>query len=327
MVQHWAGTAHILHPTHMHFPATDKALYFYALHQQLTLSSYYNPVLENVGLKNILLVWGLFGQFASHKSFFSLGDSVVGAAAVVVSMAVVVSGMVDPTVVVGAAGVVGASVGASEHAPMLLHSSWGLRLSLTSPSMIAGIWDSIKDLQIASGTMAESRSHTWGKDCRSRNGTLTSDVYFMNIFHLLNPLNDLVLCAVAGQPLVEVGDHVDADVAEQVLRLRLLPWQGLHQCQGGGDEEGGEEEVQHVAAASVCSLCYTALTDQPAVYIDASYLETRHNQWHSKSQNWDEATLMSDLAASCLSERCQYTRKTIDISFSSTLSHHSSVFL
>ena len=78
-------------------------------------------------------------------------------------MVVVVSGMVGlvvPTVVVGAAGVVGASVGASEHAPMLLHSSWGLRLSLTSPSMIAGIWDSIKDLQIASGTRAESRSHT-----------------------------------------------------------------------------------------------------------------------------------------------------------------------
>ena len=79
----------------------------------------------------------------------------------------------------------------------------------------------------------------------------------MKIFHLLDPLNDLVLCAVAGQPLVEVGDHVNADVAEQVLRLRLLPqvpWQGLHQCQGGGDEEGGEEEAEHVAAASLCSL-------------------------------------------------------------------------
>ena len=72
----------------------------------------------------------------------------------------------DGATVVGAlvvgAGVVGAgaSVGASEHAPRLLHSSWGLRLSLTSPSMMAGIWDSIKDLQIASGTMAESKSHT-----------------------------------------------------------------------------------------------------------------------------------------------------------------------
>ena len=54
----------------------------------------------------------------------------------------------------------------------------------------------------------------------------------MKIFHLLDPLNDLVLCAVAGQPLVEVGDHVNADVAEQVLRLGLfpqqVPWQGLH---------------------------------------------------------------------------------------------------
>merc|ERR1712083_858108 len=68
--------------------------------------------------------------------------------------------VVVPSVVVGTAGVVGASVGASEHAPRLLQSSWGLRLSLTSPSMMAGIWDSIKDLQIASGTIAESKSHT-----------------------------------------------------------------------------------------------------------------------------------------------------------------------
>ena len=33
-------------------------------------------------------------------------------------------------------------------------------------------------------------------------------------FYLLNPFDNLVLRAVAGQPLIKVGDHVDADVAE-----------------------------------------------------------------------------------------------------------------
>ena len=76
----------------------------------------------------------------------------------------------------------------------------------------------------------------------------------MKIFHLLDPLNDLVLCAVAGQPLVEVGDDVDADVAEQVLRLRAVLQQvaGLHHGQAGGDEEGGEDQAaQHFA--SICA--------------------------------------------------------------------------
>ena len=40
---------------------------------------------------------------------------------------------------VDGAGVEGAGVGASVHAPMLPQSSCGLRLSLTSPSMMAGI--------------------------------------------------------------------------------------------------------------------------------------------------------------------------------------------
>ena len=102
---------------------------------------------------------------ASHKSFLSLGDSVGGSET-------------GPSVGAGPSVGVGASVGAgvaSEQAPMLLQSSWGLRLSLTSPSMIAGIWDSIKDLQIASGTRAESRSQTWGTDCNSKSGTFTFD--------------------------------------------------------------------------------------------------------------------------------------------------------
>ena len=75
-----------------------------------------------------------------------------------------------------------------------------------------------------------------------------------SIYYLLDPLDDLVLGGVAGQPLVEVGDDVDADVAEQVLRLRAVLQQvpGLHHGQAGGDEEGGDDQAaQHFA--SICA--------------------------------------------------------------------------
>ena len=66
----------------------------------------------------------------------------MGGAAVVGGAGVVGAG-VDGAGVEGAgvdgAGVDGAGVGASVHAPMLPQSSCGLRLSLTSPSMMAGI--------------------------------------------------------------------------------------------------------------------------------------------------------------------------------------------
>ena len=66
----------------------------------------------------------------------------MGGAAVVGGAGVVGAG-VDGAGVDGAgvdgAGVDGAGVGASVHAPMLPQSSCGLRLSLTSPSMMAGI--------------------------------------------------------------------------------------------------------------------------------------------------------------------------------------------
>ena len=74
------------------------------------------------------------------------------------------------------------------------------------------------------------------------------------IYYLLDPLDDLVLGGVAGQPLVEVSDDVDADVAEQVLRLRAVLQQvaGLHHGQAGGDEEGGDDQAaQHFA--SICA--------------------------------------------------------------------------
>ena len=74
------------------------------------------------------------------------------------------------------------------------------------------------------------------------------------IYNLLDPLDDLVLGGVAGQPLVEVGDDVDADVAEQVLWLWAVLRQvaGLHHGQTGGDEEGGEDQAdQHFA--SICA--------------------------------------------------------------------------
>ena len=88
------------------------------------------------------------------------------------------------------------------------------------------------------------------------------------IYHLLDPLNDLVLGGVAGQPLVEVSDDVDADVAEQVLRLRAVLQQvaGLHHGQAGGDEQGGEDQAgQHFA--SICA-GHTPRLDQegPRIY-------------------------------------------------------------
>ena len=61
----------------------------------------------------------------------------MGGAAVVGGAGVVGAG-VDGAGVEGV-GVEGAGVGASVHAPMLPQSSCGLRLSLTSPSMMAGI--------------------------------------------------------------------------------------------------------------------------------------------------------------------------------------------
>ena len=50
-----------------------------------------------------------------------------------------------------------------------------------------------------------------------------------SIYYLLDPLDDLVLGGVAGQPLVKVGDDVDADGAGQ-----LVP--GLGHGEGGGHE-------------------------------------------------------------------------------------------
>ena len=61
----------------------------------------------------------------------------MGGAAVVGGTGVVGAGVVGAGV--DGAGVEGAGVGASVHAPMLPQSSCGLRLSLTSPSMMAGI--------------------------------------------------------------------------------------------------------------------------------------------------------------------------------------------
>ena len=57
-------------------------------------------------------------------------------------------------------------------------------------------------------------------------------------FHLLDPLHDLLLGGVAGQPLVEVGHHVHAYVAGEVPGLgRSL---GGH---GGGEEQDSEERL------------------------------------------------------------------------------------
>ena len=66
-----------------------------------------------------------------------MGGAVVVGEAGVVGAGVEGAGVDDAGV--DGAGVEGAGVGASVHAPMLPQSSCGLRLSLTSPSMMAGI--------------------------------------------------------------------------------------------------------------------------------------------------------------------------------------------
>ena len=64
----------------------------------------------------------------------------MGGAAVVGGTGVVGAGVEGAGVDgVDGAGVDGTGVGASVHAPMLPQSSCGLRLSLTSPSIMAGI--------------------------------------------------------------------------------------------------------------------------------------------------------------------------------------------
>ena len=68
-----------------------------------------------------------------------MGGAVVVGGVGVVGAGVEGAGVVGAGVELDGAGVVGAGVGASVHAPMLPQSSCGLRLSLTSPSMMAGI--------------------------------------------------------------------------------------------------------------------------------------------------------------------------------------------
>ena len=69
------------------------------------------------------------------------------------------------------------------------------------------------------------------------------------VAQLLEELHDLVLCGVAGDEVVQVGDDVDADGAGQ-----LVPALG-HGL--GGRHEGGEEEEGCLHLA--CSLrCFSA---------------------------------------------------------------------
>ena len=53
----------------------------------------------------------------------------------------------------------------------------------------------------------------WGED---KNKVKNSLVY------LLDEVNDLLLCLVAGEPLVQVGDHVDTDGAGQAVSTLCL---------------------------------------------------------------------------------------------------------
>ena len=53
----------------------------------------------------------------------------------------------------------------------------------------------------------------------------------MNSVYLLHKINYLLLCLVAGEPLVEVGDHVDTDGAGQAVSSLCLQrgvGEGMH---------------------------------------------------------------------------------------------------
>ena len=53
-------------------------------------------------------------------------------------------------------------------------------------------------------------------------------------------MNDVVHGLVAGQPLVDVGDDVDADVAEQILGLVVSGLGESQEEEERGDFEHGE---------------------------------------------------------------------------------------
>ena len=57
--------------------------------------------------------------------------------------------------------------------------------------------------------------------------------------HPLDEVDDLIHSSVAGDPLVNVGDNVHADVTQEVLGL--LDLAGL----GGGDDQKGEGDRVH----------------------------------------------------------------------------------
>ena len=69
-------------------------------------------------------------------------------------------------------------------------------------------------------------------------------IYFImdKIFrtHILHKLDDLVHGGVTGDPLIDVGDNIHADVAEDVLGLLCLASLG-----GGGEDEEGEGDSDH----------------------------------------------------------------------------------
>ena len=58
--------------------------------------------------------------------------------------------------------------------------------------------------------------------------------------HPLDKVDDVIHGGVAGDPLVDVGDNVHADVTQEVLGLLDLAGLG-----GGGDDEEGEGDCVH----------------------------------------------------------------------------------
>ena len=100
---------------------------------------------------------------------------------------------------------------------LLISTCCGLRFSSTNPSIMAGSWASIKELQIASrsGSMDPRAWH----NCDINLNILTS---YLCSTDLLGEIHNLLLCCVAGQELINICYYINTDGAgEGVVSLLL----------------------------------------------------------------------------------------------------------
>ena len=98
--------------------------------------------------------------------------------------------------------------------------------------------------------------------------------------HPLDEVDDLIHSSVAGDPLVNVGDNVHADVTQEVLGLLSLA-----RHQGGEQEESGGELHHHggeLLTVRGCEILGDMLVNSDIFYLrKMSFYQfmTRHTFW------------------------------------------------